>query len=176
MKALKVTSGLLIAACVVFAQVPARAAGEPAAVAQPAADADKDLRMKAVGKMTEATMAQLDGDKEKLKQAVAEAIAVYDQLLARHPADTQSLNARAIVKEMQAPGLGKEDLDTVVKLTSEKIAKDPADAGALHDRAVAYRSLRMFDPARADYAAAIKLKPENAWWATELKAMEIEAR
>ncbi len=132
--------------------------------------------MKAVGKMTEATMAQLDGDKEKLKQAVAEAIAVYDQLLARHPADTQSLNARAIVKEMQAPGLGKEDLDTVVKLTSEKIAKDPADAGALHDRAVAYRSLRMFDPARADYAAAIKLKPENAWWATELKAMEIEAR
>lgn len=176
MKALKVTPVLLVAACIVFAQVPARAADEPAAAAQPAADTDKDLRMKSVEKMMAATMAQLDGDKEKLKQAAAEAIAVYDQLLARNPADTQALNARAIVKEMQAPGLGKEDMDTVVKLTSEKIGKDAADAGALHDRAVAYRSLRMFDMARADYAAAIKLKPENTWWATELKAMEIEAR
>ena len=69
MKALKVTPVLLVAACIVFAQVPARAADEPAAAAQPAADTDKDLRMKSVEKMMAATMAQLDGDKEKLKHS-----------------------------------------------------------------------------------------------------------
>lgn len=176
MKPLNITLGLLLAMGIVFAQVPARAASEPSRAPQAASDADKDLRMKAMGKLSEATIAQLDGDKEKLRKALEDAIAAYDQLLARNPADTQSLNARAVAKEMLTQGLGKADLESVVKLTSDRIAKDPADAAAFHDRAVAHRSLRMFDLARADYAAAIKLKPENAWWATELKAMEIEAR
>jgi tetratricopeptide (TPR) repeat protein len=176
MKQFKITLGLLLAAGVFFAHSAALADTDHAAVAQAAGNGDKELRMKAIGKMSEATLAQLDGDKEKLRKALDETIAAYDQLLALNPADTQSLNARAIAKEMQTPGLGKADLDSVVALTSERIGKDAADAAALHDRAVAYRTLRMFEQARADYAAAIKLKPENTWWATELKAMEIEAR
>ena len=49
-----------------------------------------------------------------------------------------------------------------IKGCSQMIQRDPADAAAYHNRAVAYGSLGDLDHAIADYTKTVEIKPDNA--------------
>lgn len=134
------------------------------------------LRIDAIMKVSDALMAQLNDNQDKMNADLSEAISLYDKILTVVPDDISARNGRGIAKETVKIGDGKVDLEAVIKITSETISKNPSDAEAYHGRAVAYRSLKKFDEARMDYQKAISLKPENTRWTSDLKAMEIEVK
>ena len=49
-----------------------------------------------------------------------------------------------------------------IKGCSQMIQRDPADAAAYHNRAVAYGLLGDLDHAIADYTKTVEIKPDNA--------------
>lgn len=132
--------------------------------------------MAAAGKMTEVLTAQLDGDQTKLENAVKDTVAIYDEVLQANPTKVKALNGRAAVKETLKPGNGAEDYNKAIDLMTTALVANDKDALAYHDRAVAYRGLKIYDKARVDYNKAIALDPSKFYWATELKAMEIEVQ
>lgn len=143
---------------------------------QDAKKAEMKLMMDASGKMVDVLNAQLDGDTAQLEKAAAEAISIYDKVISVNPASVQAFNARGTVKNTVRKGDGDADFMKSIEIANATLSQKADDTFALHGRAVAYRGLRKFDEARADYKKAIQLNPAMAHWATELKAMETEVQ
>ncbi len=137
---------------------------------------EKERMIEAAGKTMEVVMAQLDGDSAKLEHAVSEAVALYDQIVAANPANVKAINGRASVKEMQAEGSGADDFKKSIALMTAAVDANDQDADAYYNRAVAYRGLKQYTEARADYQKAIALDPAKTHWVTDLKAMEVMAK
>lgn len=137
---------------------------------------ENKLMLEASGKMVDIIRAQLSGDTAKLEKAANEAITIYNTVLTSNPSYLKAINGRGTVRENVKIGSGAEDFKNAIVLASKLIDNNPKDAGVLHDRAASYRGLKMYDKAREDYKSAIAADPSKYWWATELKAMEVEAK
>jgi len=137
---------------------------------------EMNLLMEAAGKVTEVLTAQLDGDKTKIEKSSAEAIAIYDKVLAENPNNVKAINGRAAIKEIVENGKGADDYKKAIDISTQAISLNKTDANAYYNRAAAYRGLHLYSEARTDYQEAIKLNPNRPDWATSLKAMEIEAK
>ena len=137
---------------------------------------EMQLMLQAAAKVTDVLMAQLDGNAEKTKNAATEAIELYNQVLAENPENVKAINARAAVQDIVANGQGTADYNKAIEISTASLSKNPNDADAYYNRATAYRGLKSYDKARADYEQAIKLNPQRTDWQTALKAMNVEAK
>lgn len=132
--------------------------------------------LEAAGKRVEILRAQLDGDEQKVEKSVSELIAIYDVILTENPSNIKAINGRASARELLAEGSGEPDYRKALNLMTLAVAENNQDARAYFNRAVAYRGLKMYPEARADYQKAIALDPNQLHWGTELKAMEAMAK
>lgn len=168
---------LLLLAAPVHAEAPTAQSTAPAA-AKPA-NQPPNLQ----GKLVEAAMKAMEGNLALMRDDTAngtklmqEAIAGYGTVLAAEPENVAALNGRGMAADLLKDGSGKADLERAAQISSARIAKDGKDAIALHDRATSYRALNRYDLARADYQAAIALKPDRENWPLDLRAMEAEVK
>ncbi len=159
--------------------VPAHAEAPPAQPAAPAVTKPVNQQ----GKLVEAAMKAMEGNLALMRddnatgtRLMQEAIAGYGDILAAEPDNVAALNGRGMAADLLKDGSGKADLERAAQISSARIAKDSKDATAYHDRAIAYRALNRYDAARADYQAAIALKPERTNWPLDLRAMEAEVK
>lgn len=175
----KATIAVLFTILAPFAVIKMAAAQQPLVAAsreRPDLPPEQQMMLAASEKTLEALQANLDGDRPKLEKAAGEAVVLYDQIVAANPANIKALNGRAAVKEMLGEGSGSQDYKNVVDITTAAVGANEMDAEAYYNRAVAYRGLKMFPEARADYQKAINLDPRKPHWLTELQSMEAMVR
>lgn len=146
------------------------------AMAEDAANPNQQRLTDASARTAEGFASRKQGDETAALGKFLEAADIYDAVLKEWPHDLNALQGRAAVGEEIEPGSGQPFFDKVVKITSAQIAREPQNAELIELRAGAYRGLKRFDEARADYTLAIALRPENKHWPLSLKAMEAEAR
>ena len=136
----------------------------------------KNITFEVSMKTMEALSAALEGNHEKEQALYQEALAIYNKGLNGEPENVRLLKGRGLVLDQIEAGSGKDDFNTVIKLTSDRIEQEPDHAYSYYHRAGAYRSLEQYDKAREDYKKAIELNPERENWPMDLKTMEIQAK
>ena len=152
-------------------------------IVKDSAEQIKEHMWTATKEMSNALMAQVEGNEEKRKESLNSAIFSYDAILKLNPDHVEALNGRGICKEEIKEDSGADDLQKAIDISTSIILNDSSNANAFHDRATAFRSLKKFDEARADYNKAIDLyKPDEkslidlkSKWKLDLRAMELEA-
>lgn len=161
-----------------FLILPAAAGAEDTATTTPKLSpemAQAMALMEPLQKMGQADLARMDGDQAKSKELLEQAVAELDAILEKSPETVVALNSRGLAKNMLSEGTGNADLEASIAISTKTIQTKPDNARAYYDRAAAYRKLKRYDEAEADYLQAIKLAPEKAHWQTELRAMKAEA-
>jgi predicted aspartyl protease/tetratricopeptide (TPR) repeat protein len=103
-----------------------------------------------IGGLVFPTTPTLECDERLMKRGDAEALAVYDQAIAKNPSDTNALLHRAALRARQDNADGALfDLDAVIRT-------EPRNATALNLRSRVRARLKDYDGALADSAAAIE--------------------
>lgn len=173
MRPVALTALLLLLAAPVYAEAPTP---QPAAPEASKSEASFGQLIEPMGLAMEGNLALMHGDQAKGTSLLQQAIASYTKALAVEPDNTLALNGRGMTANLLKDGSGKADLERAAQISSARITKDSKNAIAYHDRATAYRALNRYDLARADYQAAIALKPDRENWPLDLRAMEAEVK
>ncbi|MEZ0262937.1 MAG: tetratricopeptide repeat protein [Alphaproteobacteria bacterium] len=102
----------------------------------------------------------------------------YDAILKADATNLAALNGRGLCLNVINAGEGDADLNKAAELASALIAADPKNADAYYSRATTYRVMQDYKKAKDDYARAVELNPDNAFWKTDLETLtrEVELR
>lgn len=133
-------------------------------------------RLEVSAVVMQATGLQIEGKTDEANKAFLQAISLYDALLTKNPEDIASLNGRALARHALDDPNFREDAQKAIDITTARLAEKPDDARLHHDRAIAYRTLDMYDEASRDYARAIELAPDRENWKLDLRAMNAARR
>ena len=109
-----------------------------------------------IGGLIFPTTPALDCDERQREKSESEALAAYDQAIAKNPGDTKALLHRAVLRARHDDANGAlSDLDAVIRI-------EPGNAVALSLRSGVRAKLKNYEGALADSAAAIENGMRNA--------------